>query len=495
MERERESAPLRTSTLAFGGFELDTATEELRREGRLVPLQPQPLKLLAALAARPGELVTRAELQKLLWGEFTEVDVEHGLNFCIAQIRAALGDAGGADGLVETLPRRGYRFQPPAPPVSAATHPRSAMVPLVTEQDAPPRPRSTLGRGRRPVLAALGLLALGALGVSLAGRRGAGPSPEAHAAAEEAVRQARALRLQGDRVAVKQSIAAFERALLLAPDLPGLRAELAATYLDSAQGDLWGKEAMEKAKAMAVQALKADPNSSIAETTLGMVRLQLDWAWDDARRHLERGVALEPSRAEARTAQAMYLSASGAPQEAVRVLEPVAGQGSSTVVRSKLAWHLSAADRDPEAVELLRSVIQEAPDQPWPRTQLVSALFRLGRDDEAFAEVKALLGVYQAPPHRVAKVTGLPPHAAVVEFFRGRAVNQASGADSGAAVDPCEVAMLYEQAGEREQALAWLERGAREKSRWLLPLATADPAFNGLRNEPRYRALQASWAR
>lgn len=202
-----------------------------------------------------------------------------------------------------------------------------------------------------------------------------------------------------------------------------------------------------------------------------------------------------PSRAEARTAHAVYLSASGNPQAAVRVVEPVAGQGSSTLVRSKLAWHLAAAHRYSEAVELLRSVIQEAPDQPWPRNQLVSALFRLGRDEEAFAAVKALLAVYEAPPHRVAKVTGLPAHAGVVEFFRGRAVNQAGGADSGAAIDPGEVALLFEQAGEREQALAWLERAAREKSRWLFPLATADPVFDGLRNEPRYRALQASWAR
>lgn len=130
MERERESAPRRISTLAFAGFELDAATEELRRDGRPVPLQPQPLKLLAHLAGRPGELVTRVELQKLLWGEFSEVDVEHGLNFCIAQIRAALGDAGGADGLVETLPRRGYRFRPPAPPLSPAAELRPVLLPV-----------------------------------------------------------------------------------------------------------------------------------------------------------------------------------------------------------------------------------------------------------------------------------------------------------------------------------------------------------------------------
>ena len=494
MERERESAPPRLPALTFGGFELDNSTGELRRDGQSVPLQPQPLKLLAHLAARPGELVTRAELQRLLWGEFSEVDVEHGLNFCIAQIRAALGDAGGAEDMVETLPRRGYRFRPPAPAVAPANvRPVPMLAPA--EGISPALRDSRFGGRWRWSIAALGVFAVGALGLVLAGRQRAVPSAEAHAAALEAVRQARALRLQGDRVAVKQSIAAFEQALLLAPDLPGLRAELAATYLDSAQGDLWGKEAMEKARALAVRALQSEPSSSMAETTLGMVRLQLDWAWDDARRHLERGVALDPSRAEARTAHAVYLSAAGKSQEAVRVIEAVAGQQATTVVRSKLAWHLAAAGRAADAIDLLRSVLQEEPRQPWPRMQLVTALFRLGRDDEAFSEVKTLLEVYEAPPQRVAKVTALPPHAAVVEFFRGRAVNQGGGADSGAAIDPCEVALLYELAGEREQALLWLERAARERSRWLFPLATADPVFAGLRNEPRYRALEASWAR
>src|SRR6266850_1878921 len=101
------------SRLHFGAFELDLATSELRRSGSVVRLPPQPLKVLALLAGRPGELVTREELRAHLWGEETFVDFDRGLNFCVNQVRAALGDDADAPRFVETLPRRGYRFIAP----------------------------------------------------------------------------------------------------------------------------------------------------------------------------------------------------------------------------------------------------------------------------------------------------------------------------------------------------------------------------------------------
>jgi len=52
-----EVAP--TSLLRFGIFELDLRTGELRKSGKLVRLAPQPFRLLALLASKPGELVTR----------------------------------------------------------------------------------------------------------------------------------------------------------------------------------------------------------------------------------------------------------------------------------------------------------------------------------------------------------------------------------------------------------------------------------------------------
>jgi TolB-like protein/DNA-binding winged helix-turn-helix (wHTH) protein len=94
----------------FGAFELDLRSAELRKDGIVVKLQPQPFRVLALLVDRAGELVTRDELKKALWGDETYVDFERGLNFCINQVRGALGDSADSPTFVQTLPRRGYRF-------------------------------------------------------------------------------------------------------------------------------------------------------------------------------------------------------------------------------------------------------------------------------------------------------------------------------------------------------------------------------------------------
>jgi DNA-binding winged helix-turn-helix (wHTH) protein/TolB-like protein len=97
----------------FGLFDFDPATGELTREGAPVRLQPQPARVLALLVERPGAIVTREEIRRHVWGEGTFVDFERGLNFCIAQIRSALGDAAESPRYVETVPKRGYRFIAP----------------------------------------------------------------------------------------------------------------------------------------------------------------------------------------------------------------------------------------------------------------------------------------------------------------------------------------------------------------------------------------------
>ena len=120
----------------FGVFEFDSATGELWRAGRVVRLAPQPARLLAALTARPGELVSRDELRAALWSDGTYADFDAGIATCVNQIRAALGDEAANPRFVETLPRRGYRFI--APLRSAAEGG------AVTPADPPNRRRGSL---------------------------------------------------------------------------------------------------------------------------------------------------------------------------------------------------------------------------------------------------------------------------------------------------------------------------------------------------------------
>lgn len=94
----------------FGVFDLDLRSGELRKHGLRIHLQEQPFRVLALLVQRTGEVVRRDELARTLWSAETFVDFEDGLNTVIRKIRIALGDSADHPRLIETLPRRGYRF-------------------------------------------------------------------------------------------------------------------------------------------------------------------------------------------------------------------------------------------------------------------------------------------------------------------------------------------------------------------------------------------------
>jgi DNA-binding winged helix-turn-helix (wHTH) protein len=106
VDRANRSAPV----TRFGVFEVDPQAEELRKNGLKLRLRGQPFHVLAMLLERPGEVVTREQLQQRLWPDGTFVDFDHSLNTAINKIREALGDSAENPRFVETLPRRGYRL-------------------------------------------------------------------------------------------------------------------------------------------------------------------------------------------------------------------------------------------------------------------------------------------------------------------------------------------------------------------------------------------------
>jgi TolB-like protein/DNA-binding winged helix-turn-helix (wHTH) protein/Tfp pilus assembly protein PilF len=103
----------RTARFRFGVFELDAENGELRKSGMAVRLQAQPMRVLGLLVAHAGETVTREEIQRRVWPSDTHVEFDQGINACIKQIRAALGDSAEGPRFVQTIPRQGYRFVAP----------------------------------------------------------------------------------------------------------------------------------------------------------------------------------------------------------------------------------------------------------------------------------------------------------------------------------------------------------------------------------------------
>jgi len=107
------TAPVANARFSFGLYEVDLQTGELWKAGFRIKLQSQPFKVLCVLLEKPGQVVSREELQERLWGKDTVVDFDHSLGTAINKIREALGDSADNPRFIETLSRRGYRFIAP----------------------------------------------------------------------------------------------------------------------------------------------------------------------------------------------------------------------------------------------------------------------------------------------------------------------------------------------------------------------------------------------
>lgn len=162
-----------TETFRFGEFELDTASFELRRGGRPVRLERQPMDLLILLVRRRGQLVSRTEIVDLLWGKDVFVDVETGVHTAVRKIRQALRDSAEAPRFVETLQGRGYRFIADVEIAPAAPASVGNGAPAPADQPLPPIP-PRVRPAARWIVAAL-LVAAALLAMYLWSSRERGP--------------------------------------------------------------------------------------------------------------------------------------------------------------------------------------------------------------------------------------------------------------------------------------------------------------------------------
>ena len=231
------------AVVRFGVFEIDDETGEMRRQGRRVHISAQPFKALVLLTSRAGDIVSRDELRRHLWGDDTFVEFDRSLNFCIAEIRAALHDDARSPRFIETVPRRGYRF-------IADVHVGEDEASRRQEGHDDRESRRAAGWKRWAVAAVLPLLIAQQPFRPIAHTR-ATAYPEARAAFE------RAMTLSGqDDTGRRRGIAALRAATRIDPRFAEAHYALAELYLDLAmKRELPADAAMVEARVAAERAI------------------------------------------------------------------------------------------------------------------------------------------------------------------------------------------------------------------------------------------------
>jgi DNA-binding winged helix-turn-helix (wHTH) protein len=311
--------------LFFGPFELRTDSGELFRDRVRVGLQPQPARLLELLARRSGEVVSREEIQRHLWGENTFVEFEQGLNFSIRKIRIALEDSATDPRYLETVPRRGYRFLAP-----------------VRTGPAPPR---IVWRAVAGLMLGLMLLAVHPEPELRSGVNLSGPAFQAYTEGRFLAQR----RNPGDR---EKALVRLEDAMRLAPGFAPAHGVYARLRLDFNRPP---EEVAAPAEAAARRALTLDPCLNEARLVLIDIGLYFRFDWEMAKTEMDRALACDPRDSEVHRVHAAFHAAHGRFGEAIeaaqraQLLDP-----KSEAALADLAWYSFLARRYDEALDLAR---------------------------------------------------------------------------------------------------------------------------------------------
>jgi DNA-binding winged helix-turn-helix (wHTH) protein/tetratricopeptide (TPR) repeat protein len=468
----------------FSVFELDLETGELRRIGRRVHLTAQAAKVLTLLASRPGEVVTREELKRHLWGAETFVDFDRSLNFCVSAARAALRDSARNPQFIETLPRRGYRFMAEA-----------VVLDPIAPRAEPSRPslRSGATRGVRWLLAAAAMLLLAMQQplLPIAHTR-VTARPDARAAFTRAFDAP-----SGDAAALRRSVADLKLATQLDPRFAEAHYALADLYLKLAiRHELPMASALAESEAAARRAIALE---DVPETrqVLGTVRLLAAWDWTGARRELARAIALAPTWDIGHAEYARVLSAVGDDAAAIVAIDRAETLSPTCeLILADAGAIYARAGRFAEAVGKLRRAVDLGPPGSMTAEQWrADVQFRLLRIAVARGDWKAaheaaiaILVSNGAAASVRRRFESDEPRDAVLRFLR-RSVEKMQASARDTHISPTRVGTLLALLDDRDAAVDWLETAAAERDPDLV-YALRDPDFDRLRDSPRFVALE-----
>ena len=486
----------------FGQFEVDRPACALFRNGRRVPLQIQPFRVLEALLDSAGQVVTRESLYTRIWPGKVYIDVDRGLNNAVNRLRQALDDSGSTPVFIETLPRIGYRFIHPLESPAAAEAPQS-------EQPAGPAAGSGRRRKVRLTIAALSALVVVMLAVAVsqwavnedsAGTRSAGEIrltqvPEA----QDAYSRAERFLEQRNKESLKLAIEHLRHATELDPNFAEAFALLAAAYAGAGSTTnsqfLTADEALEPALAAAKRALQLDPNLAKAHIALARV-LNSFQPWSRPtdlaiEQSYRRGLELDPADAESHLQFGNFLAKRGRHGEALAQfrsaleLDPL-----SPSANSRLGQELMGAGRTEEGLELLRRTVELDPFQFNARVRLGWGYLTVGNLDLAKGQFSAADGI---SPGSGSALSGLGFVAARKgDEKRARELLDGLLSVTESADDPFHVAIVYVGLKEREESLKWLDRTV-QATRVLHgspPWGLQSPIYDWLRHDPRFGQLQ-----
>jgi len=247
------------------------------------------------------------------------------------------------------------------------------------------------------------------------------------------------------------------------------------------------REAGPKAKAAALKAVELDNTLAEAHFSLANVNLFYEWDWAGAEVEFKRAIELNPNYPDAWALYPHYLMIMKRPEEAMaqsqRALELDPFNAHFQALHAaRLEW----AGRYDEAIVQFRKALRMSPGLAWAHWMLSVIFLRKAMYEESLAETKA--SYYYVGDREVEEAL---TQGYAQSGYRGamrRAADILAARSRKTYVIPSDVATLYVGAGEKAQALEWLEKGVEVRD-GNMSCVNVDPTYDTLRNTPRFQDL------
>lgn len=288
----------------------------------------------------------------------------------------------------------------------------------------------------------------------------------------------------GYQIAIEQ----FSRAISLYPDFAPPYAGLADTYTWLA---MWGllrpREALPKSKQAALDALRLDPASAQAHSSLGAALCLLDWEWREGVLLLRKAIDLQPSYLDGHHLYSLCLLILGRFDEALPHLERAVHLDPLSFRMSRTLGALYYMQgRSEEAEKLMRAAIALEPRSMESRYLLV----RVFLQQEKYADaLKEAMKCQTDPPAVLAlSILGVCLVRNGDRAGAHQALEKLTELSSIQYVDPLMSAFLHTALGNADAAFECLEKSLEERSPHALFLR-GDPLLDGIRSDPRFQAL------
>lgn len=290
---------------------------------------------------------------------------------------------------------------------------------------------------------------------------------------------------------IRQAIALYEQAIALDPKYVQAYAGLADCYNLSMSG-LPPAFRYPRAKANAEQAIKLDPNSSEAHTSLAFLRYKFEWRWEDADREFQEAIRLNPRNAQAHHWYGEFLSLMGREEEGVAALKRALDLDPfSLAIRSDMIHPLIRLKRTDEARRIANEGLQIDPNWFAFPMSMADILASEGRNRESAEQTWRAMTLRGIPTAEIEELRSAFETGGLREMTRAqirqRLRQEKTPTSSASFLLATYLSFDFGRLGERELALYWLDIAITRREDAVIHLLT-NPAYDSIRQDPRFKA-------